>query len=225
MGVRRDELMQIFTESAAGVTNAEIRAHLAWENTGIPRRLWGYTLREHTDSYPEAAPLSQWVTEYRERHQLDDNGYPRDRAGFGTGVFLYGPPGRGKTTSACATLTSFAKLYDQSVYFVRWDNFLRMKQATIAENVATYSQIIAAVENSTLVVLDDVGQEYSASAYGPAQFVQLIRHRFDRGLPTFVTTNLSEAEWTRRYDGTVTSFVKRACKPMSFSPPASADAG
>jgi hypothetical protein len=206
------------------MTDPEIHAHVTWSDTGIPRRLWGYTLREHVAQYPETEFLSRWVTGYRDRHKLDEHGYPVNRTGFGTGIFLYGPPGRGKTTSACAVLTSFAKLYDQSVQFVRWDNFLRMKQALIAGSTPQpdYAYAVSAVENAALVALDDVGQEYSPSDYGPAQFVQLIRSRFDRGLPTIVTTNLSEAEWTRRYDAAGASFIKRACVPMSFSPSSNA---
>lgn len=223
-----EEMREAFKQSVRAVLPASpadpaVRATVMWSQTGIPRRLWGYTLHEHTAAHPETEYLSRWVTGYGERHALDDNGYPRMRDAFGLGVFMYGPPGLGKTTSACATLTSFAKLYEKSVYFVRWDNFLRMKQSLIsADSDPDYARIVSAVEGSGLVALDDVGQEYSASDYGPAQLVQLVRSRFDRGLPTIVTTNLSEKEWTRRYEAAATSFIKRACVPMSFSPNASA---
>lgn len=227
----REELQNMFLAEVRAVTPEapEIRASQMWRDTGIPRRLWGYSLHDYTRDYPEMVTLSKWATGYKTRHALDDNGYPANRRGYGTGLFLYGPPAKGKTTAACAILTSFAKLYAASVYasvyFVRWDNFLRAKQGLIAGGgTESYQSVVDAVDHVALLALDDVGHEYSASAYGPALLDQVIRSRYDRGLPTIITTNLSEAAWTEKYDATLTSFIKRACRPLAF-PVTAANAG
>lgn len=200
-----------------------IQNSLIWRQSGIPFRLWGYSLAEYVDRYPDVGQLSEWVQGFPQRHALDDNGYPADRDGYGRGLFLYGSPATGKTTAACAVLTSFRKLHKLPVYFARWDNYLKARQALMrgdapsTDESGDFENTVVGVESFDLVALDDVGHEYSSgSRYGETQLDQVIRSRYDRGLPTIITTNLSESAWTQRYDATLTSFIKRACTPMKF---------
>jgi hypothetical protein len=69
-----------------------------------------------------------------------------------------------------------------------------------------------------LLVIDDVGKEYrAASGWAADMFEHLIRHRFDRGLPTLVTTNLRHADWNAEYNPSMFSFLGEACPVLEFS--------
>lgn len=63
--------------------------------------------------------------------------------------------------------------------------------------------------NVRVLVLDDLGKELS-SDYNVAGFDELLRSRYDKGLPTIVTTNLSREQWGRKYGEAMGSFVYEA---------------
>ena len=61
------------------------------------------------------------------------------------------------------------------------------------------------------VLFDDVGQEYeSASGWSNSQFNDVLRFRFNRGLPSILTSNLPVAEWAKRYSDSMASFLHEA---------------
>ena len=63
--------------------------------------------------------------------------------------------------------------------------------------------------NVRVLVLDDLGKELS-SDYNVAGFDELLRSRYDKGLPTIVTTNLAREQWGRKYGEAMGSFVYEA---------------
>ena len=63
--------------------------------------------------------------------------------------------------------------------------------------------------NVRVLVLDDLGKELS-SDYNVAGFDELLRSRYDKGLPTIVTTNLTREQWGRKYGDAMGSFVYEA---------------
>jgi DNA replication protein DnaC len=63
--------------------------------------------------------------------------------------------------------------------------------------------------NVRVLVLDDLGKELS-SDYNVAGFDELLRSRYDKGLPTIVTTNLTREQWGRKYGEAMGSFVYEA---------------
>lgn len=63
--------------------------------------------------------------------------------------------------------------------------------------------------NVRLLILDDLGKEYSTK-YTDASFDEILRSRYDRGLPTIVTTNVALKDWAMEYTEAMASFAKEA---------------
>jgi DNA replication protein DnaC len=63
--------------------------------------------------------------------------------------------------------------------------------------------------NVRVLVLDDLGKE-ATSEYNVAGFDELLRTRYDKGLPTIVTTNLERSQWKTKYGTAMGSFVYEA---------------
>lgn len=65
--------------------------------------------------------------------------------------------------------------------------------------------------NVRLLVLDDLGKEYG-SDYNVAGFDEVLRSRYDKALPTIITTNTPRDSWGQKYGDAMGSFVYEAFK-------------
>lgn len=63
--------------------------------------------------------------------------------------------------------------------------------------------------NVRILVLDDLGKEYG-SKYDDFSFDDILRARYDKGLPTIVTTNKALEIWGNEYSGAMGSFAHEA---------------
>ena len=58
------------------------------------------------------------------------------------------------------------------------------------------------------LLIDDVGKEYRTSSnFAENEFDYLLRHRYDRGLPTLMTSNVPLDQWVETYGEAMHSFV------------------
>lgn len=63
--------------------------------------------------------------------------------------------------------------------------------------------------NVRLLILDDLGKEYG-SEYADATFDEILRSRYDKGLPTIITTNVPRENWATQYSEAMGSFAYEA---------------
>jgi DNA replication protein DnaC len=63
--------------------------------------------------------------------------------------------------------------------------------------------------NVRVLVIDDLGKEYG-SKYDDTSFDEILRSRYDKALPTIVTTNVSRENWGSQYGAAMGSFASEA---------------
>lgn len=199
-----------------------------YDKAAIPGRFLGMSLdklrREGYDVDEDGHPLDQiadWLT-YPKDHIHED----------GVGLLLMGTPGTGKTTTAA--IVGMA-LVDQGykVFYLTMQGYVRYLLNAIDLKAAwqrtgdidayadwkTLNERVLRIRNKyEVVILDDVGKEHpTASRFAEDEFDFLIRHRFDRALPTIMTSNVSPKEWAGKYSESMASFIREAFVVVSMT--------
>lgn len=108
------------------------------------------------------------------------------------------------------------------VYYMTVPDFISRKKSMIDMDPESRREMALQMEgfhgrskmdhlNVRVLVLDDLGKELNTD-YNTAGFDELLRARYDKGLPTIVTTNLSREAWGDKYGKAMGSFVYEAFK-------------
>jgi DNA replication protein DnaC len=193
--------------------------------TDIPVRFCKKSLDDYTVRSDAESKVKEIVAGYIES-------LPEHLA-TGRGMFFAGSPGIGKTMLSCIIGNAVLGL-QKSVRFTTLEGYIRrskrmmdlLSMSRVDESAAEEWKVHDDVQISTrgsikLLILDDVGKEYSAhgSDYAKAEFDFLLRYRFDHGLTTVVTTNLepNTDAWAEQYSKAMQSFLHEACIMVSFA--------
>jgi DNA replication protein DnaC len=108
------------------------------------------------------------------------------------------------------------------VYYMTFPDFLNRKKSMFdaepdqkrelqLEMDGFHGRAVSDHLNVRVLVLDDLGKEYG-SEYNVAGFDEILRSRYDKALPTIVTTNTPREQWKNKYGDAMGSFVHEAFK-------------
>lgn len=205
-------------------------------SANIPARFQGM---DFTDLSPyhnsKVVPLVQdWVRGTVGGDGIAKGGSPTT----GKGLLMIGAPGQGKTTLALVAAQAVARglTYDamnlpptqeklpprpqgQQVYYVSYPELLELSKRQFDNNITDEEAVLLdriwargpEVDRVKVLVLDDLGREHrTASQWAQSYFDNLLRLRFDAGLPTVVTSNVPRNQWTEVYGPRMDSFAKEA---------------
>lgn len=115
-------------------------------------------------------------------------------------ILFLGQPGCGKTHLAVA-LATLAVEAGYRGYFSTADNLCRtLVRASIEGNLASKLKTFTA---PTVLVIDDVGLLPIGGTEASSVFFQVVNTRYEKGLPTLVTTNRGLPEWGTIFGDTV----------------------
>jgi DNA replication protein DnaC len=151
-----------------------------YQHARIPRHYWDARLDRSN------APLMGFI------HNLEGN------LKLGVGLLLLGPNGVGKTFQACAILKA-ALQHTARVMYITAPNLV---QAYIDTPMFDDDiDMIEALTNRRLLVVDDLGQEYrgSGSGHSEQRILNLIRDRIQGDRSTVITTNFSTKQLQETY--------------------------
>jgi len=127
----------------------------------------------------------------------------------GSGLYLYGPNGSGKTHIASAILI-VARIKGYTGYALQAQDF---HEAVIKKLPFDEDQtILDRAKSVDFLLLDDVGKEYTpgGSGWKEAALENLFRHRAKELKPIILTSNLSPEEFKARYLESAVSIL-RSC--------------
>lgn len=109
------------------------------------------------------------------------------------------------------------------VYYMTYPEFLSRKKAMIDADPEAKKELYREMEgfhgrskedylNVRILILDDLGKEYKGAGFNDASFDEVLRSRYDKGLPTIITTNVSREKWGAQYGEAMGSFAYEAFK-------------
>lgn len=217
--------------------------HWLTVNSNIPQRYWTSDKQSATDYFGAWSSLiTEWMTQLMAGQVIKAVG------GIGTtgvGLLFDGDPGMGKTSHAVTVLNEILlnlpsdqmainKIFhfksdaikSRPVYYMTMTDFLDMKKSSFTESNEATSRFIEGLygrseddsANVRVLVLDDVGKEYG-SKYDGFSFDELLRSRYDKALPTIVTTNVDRGNWDKAYSEAMGSFVFEAFRRVKLKGP------
>jgi DNA replication protein DnaC len=106
------------------------------------------------------------------------------------------------------------------IYYMTYPEFLSKKKSTFDADPEDKKQMVYEIDglhgrskvdflNVRLLVIDDLGKEYG-SKYDDTSFDEILRSRYDKALPTIVTTNVMLENWQDKYGEAMASFAQEA---------------
>jgi DNA replication protein DnaC len=111
-------------------------------------------------------------------------------------------------------------LSTRPIYYMTYPEFLSRKKSTFDADHEDKRNMVYELDgfhgrskldflNVRILVIDDLGKEYG-SKYDDSSFDEILRLRYDKALPTIVTTNVRLEDWEAEYKEAMASFAHEA---------------
>ncbi|MDR0804599.1 MAG: ATP-binding protein [Oscillospiraceae bacterium] len=117
------------------------------------------------------------------------------------GLFLRGRTGLGKTHLSLAIAN---EVINQN-YVVIYDSAINIIDAVLQSVYGSHDNNADNYKTADLLIIDDLGREYSNPQYSEKAMFEVINYRLNSGLPCIVNTNLRPKELYERYGEGVVS--------------------
>lgn len=105
------------------------------------------------------------------------------------GLYIVGPPGRGKTGLGVCAIKEFRRAGHLSLFVSTADLMRRLRATFGKESTETEDELLKAVVETSVIVLDDLGVE-RPTPYVLEQLYLIIDKRHNRNLYTIFTSNM-----------------------------------
>lgn len=192
-----------------------------WNQMNIPIKHQGMRLADyepvHHSGKIAALEAQDFVDEFAEHYVSADRAQsgdiPISRRNIGKGLMFFGRNGTRKSTLAMMILTEVQYLHpDYRGFYIRFSDWQQSLTDTFVSTPTVRSEraqnILNIVDRVPLLVFDDIGQEYrkKESDFVNKTFHERLRMRYEKALPTIVTTNIDPVSMSDTYGASFDSF-------------------
>lgn len=208
------------------IQELKIRRNTWIRSAGIPQHLIGWEFEDCTSVPADVMEdVTNWLLKVQKGKIINAIG----ERSCGKGLAFYGLPGRGKTTLAAAIIQDALRTFSLDIfslndvrpcYFITYASLVDLKGEMMEEIVDESKQHLYLgimgehsdeFRNVKILVLDDVGREHqNNSGWNKNLLHHVLRSRFNRGLPTIVTSNVFLKNWEEWYGEATGSFAHEA---------------
>jgi len=130
-------------------------------------------------------------------------------------MLLYGKPGLGKTHLSVAIACKAIEKGFNVLYLPFHSLISQLEAARFGSGSEEYKKLLEPVMQSELLLLDDLGSEFSTS-FSVAVLYDIVNTRQLLSLPTVISTNLATAELISRYGERTTSRLQGCYTILPF---------
>ena len=220
-------------------TLSAIKKHWLLRTSNIPRRFLGLEPQDIIDRSGEfPSEVSTWIDDAVGGHVIKQIGNIGIN-GVGL-LFDGGPGIGKTTHAVVAAMEFVRRLPDNDaeaakilgltisdyglstrpIYYMTYPEFLSRKKSTFDADHEDKRNMVYELDgfhgrskldflNVRILVIDDLGKEYG-SKYDDSSFDEILRLRYDKALPTIVTTNVRLEDWEAEYKEAMASFAHEA---------------
>jgi DNA replication protein DnaC len=216
-----------------------LKRHWIARTSNIPRRFWGRDASDIVRDVGSFPPeVTSWLDEVLAGNVIMTPGGLGStgvgllfdgKPGMGKTThavtalleFIYAlPQDRAEASSLVHLDSQHYGIKFRPIYYVTMTELLNLKKSAFdseREDRADNFQLVEGLHgraredwlNVRILVLDDLGKEYG-SKYDEFSFDELLRSRYDKGLPTILTTNKLRENWGTVYSESMGSFAREA---------------
>ena len=218
---------------------SSMKKHWLLRTSNIPRRFLGLELSDLVERTGEVPPqYDQWIDDVVNGLVIKQIGNIGTN-GVGM-LFDGGPGIGKTTHAVVAAMEVVRRLPDDDetsrkilgmnasdyglnacpIYYMTYPEFLSKKKSSFDADPEDKKQMVYEIDglhgrskfdflNVRILVIDDLGKEYG-SKYDDTSFDEILRSRYDRALPTIVTTNVMLENWEAKYGAAMASFANEA---------------
>lgn len=216
-----------------------LKKHWLLRTSNIPRRFLGMEPQDLIDragSFPEE--VSSWIEDVRNKQVIKQVGNIGINGvgllfdgGPGIGktthavvaameIVRHLPEDELEAAALMGTNPKDYGLSFRPIYYMTYPEFLSRKKSTFDADPADKREMVYELDgfhgrckfdwlNVRILVIDDLGKEYG-SKYDDTSFDEILRLRYDKSLPTIVTTNVRLENWEAQYGEAMGSFANEA---------------
>lgn len=219
------------------IDELKVRRRAWMKSARISEKFKGWLLEDCIDTSSEDMTyINSWMAGVKSGKVIRNSGSRT----CGHGLILYGEPGRGKTTLAVSIIQEMMVKFPlqsfdppesgvviRPCYFMTFNELLDLKgemmDSPTPEQETLFCGVLGECLNDSynirILVLDDLGKEHSTlTGWQKSLFHHVIRTRFNRGLPTIITTNIEPGNWAGLYGDATASFANEAFTSLIITP-------